>query len=286
MASNNPFEVEVPNLMQALAYGERSYDRTRKSRKDAELEDAYKRAGEQIGMGGVDKTTIGQIVGMGPQAAPLLTAIGSIGKSDQTDTLKNLTAENASRAAKGLPPMSPLQYQTAISNAGKNSTTINMPPQEKAYDSAMGKELADMNVGIIKGAANARTGIANLDRLNQSLSDPNVYQGTGGERILQLKRLAKSAGIDVDGVGDGEVAQAITNQLALQARNPSGGAGMPGAMSDMDREYLKAMQPGIERTPEGNRMIIDVNRKLHQRAIDVEQLRQNYIRKNKRLDEG
>ena len=118
------------------------------------------------------------------------------------------------------------------------------------------------------------------------MQDPNVYQGTAGEKVLQAKRLAKSIGIDVGEVGPAEAAQAITAQLALNARSPAGGAGMPGAMSDADREYLKSMQPGIERTPDGNRLIVDVNRKLNQRAVDVDKFRQDYVKKNGRLNEG
>lgn len=284
----NPFEVQAPNIFDALMSGVSAFGTTRKQAKERELEDAYSSVGQKISANGsIDKSTMGQIIGLGPSAAPLLTAVGTIGKSEQTDTLRNLAAENASRVAKGLQPLSPLEYQTAVSQAGANKSTINMPPQEKAYDQAMGKELADMNIGIIKGASTARNSNANLDRLEQLLQDPGVYQGTAGEKVLQAKKIAKSLGIDVgEGVGGAEAVQSISNQLALQARNPAGGAGMPGSMSDSDRAYLKEMQPGLEKTPEGNRLIVDVNRKLNQRAIDVEQFRQGYIKKKGRLDEG
>lgn len=286
MASSNPFYVEPPNAFAALMAGMQGFDSGRKVAKEAQLEDAYKRIGGQVAAGGVDNNSLGEILAMGPSAAPLLTAVGSLGKNGQTDTLKNLAAENASRASRGMAPLSPLDYQTAVANAGTNKSIINMPPQEKAYDSAMGKELADMNVGIIKGAANARSNLSNLDQLQQLVSDPSVYQGFAGERVLQAKKVAKSLGIDVGELGGAEAIQSISNQLALNARNPAGGAGMPGAMSDSDRMFLKEMQPGLEKTPQGNAMILDVNRKLNQRALEVENLRQSYIKKNGRLNEG
>lgn len=283
----NPFEVQAPNIFDALMSGASAYGTTRKQAKERELEDAYAAVGQKIAANGtIDKSSLGEIIGMGPQAAPLLAAVGSIGKGEQTDTLKNLQAENASRIAKGLQPLSPLEYQTAVSNAGKNQTTINMPPQEKAYDAAAGKGFWELNENIIKGAGSARTTQANIDRLDQLLQDPGVYQGFAGDKVLQAKKMAKSLGIDVGDVGDAEAAQAISNQLALQARNPAGGAGMPGAMSDSDRVYLSQMQPGLEKTPEGNRLIIDVSRKLAQRALDVDNLRRDYIKKNGRLNEG
>lgn len=219
--------------------------------------------------------------------------VASIQKSLSPENSADLQAYGVYRkemAAKGAQPVPILDFLKEKAQAGAtritNAPVTNVAAGEKAYDQAMGKELADLNVGIIKGAQSARNSQANLDRLDQLLQDPAVYQGAGGEKVLQMKRLAKSMGIDVGNVGDAEAVQSISNQLALQARNPAGGAGMPGSMSDSDRTYLKEMQPGLEKTPEGNKQIIDVNRKLNQRAIEVEKFRQDYIKKNGRLTEG
>jgi hypothetical protein len=286
-ATGNPFYVEPPNIFGALLSGVQGYDSAKKAADTATLKNAYAQVGQQIATnGGVDQASLGQIIGLGPSGAPLLTAIGALQKNGQTDLLKNLAAENASRQAQGQAPLSPLQYATAVAGAGKNTTLINMPPQEKAYDTAMGKELADYNIGIIKSAGAARSKISNLDQLQNLLSDPNVYQGAGGEKVLQAKKIAKSIGIDVGDLSGGEAATAISNQLALEARNPAGGAGMPGALSDSDRNFLKNMQAGLSNTPQGNQAIIGIQRKLAQRTLDVEQRRQDYIRRKGRLDEG
>lgn len=209
--------------------------------------------------------------------------VAEIGAKSQTELIKNylFARQNGFTGT-------PFEYEAAIKKAGatnvSNSTNVNTG--EKAYDQAMGKGLADANIDLIKGASAARTNLANLDRLEQALSDPKVYQGTGADTVLKLRKLAQSAGFSVDGVADAEVAQSISNQMALNARNPAGGAGMPGAMSDADRVYLREMQPGIDKTPTGNRRMIEVNRKLNQRSIEIENLRQQYIRKKGRLDEG
>jgi hypothetical protein len=276
----NPFYVEPVNILSVLEQGTKGYQfgqgLQRKSNRQAALASGdLSAAAKQLAAGGDLE---------GATQVSILNK--NLAGPEQTDTLKNLAAENASRIARGLPELSPLQYQTNVAQAGASRNTVNMPPQEKAYDAAIGKELAELNVGIIKGAGTAQNKLNQLDRLGQLLQDPSVYQGAGGERVLQLKRLAKTAGIDVGDLGGAEAVQAISNQLALEARSPTGGAGMPGAMSDADREYLKAMQPGLERTPEGNRQIIEVNRRLNQRAVEVEKFRQNYVRKNKRLNEG
>lgn len=213
-------------------------------------------------------------------------SVADIAGKNQTDELKEYATYVSQTLGAGQKPMPFFNFKTALKQAGATRVSQNVNSGEKAYDVEMGKNLANANVDLIKGASTARTNIANLDRLEQALSDPSVYQGLGAEKILQLKRLAQSAGVNVEGVADAEVAQSITNQLALNARNPAGGAGMPGAMSDQDREYLKAMQPGIDKTAGGNRAMIDVNRKLQNRSIEIDNLRQQYIRKNGRLDEG
>ncbi len=61
---------------------------------------------------------------------------------------------------------------------------------------------------------------------------------------------------------------------------------MPGAMSDKDREFLQSMVPGLGQNPNGNALIIDYMKRVAQRSVDVERLRQQYVRKNGRLDEG
>lgn len=178
-----------------------------------------------------------------------------------------------------------LEYQTKLKEAGKPVTNINQQ-QESEYEKAMGKQFADANMEIIKSAGSARGKIATLDRLNTLLKDPSIYTGAGGQGVLELKRLGKAIGIDVGDVGPAEAAKSISNQFALELRNPSGGAGMPGAMSDKDREFLQSMVPGLGQNPQGNALIIDYMKRVAQRSVDVERLRQAYVRKHGRLNEG
>jgi hypothetical protein len=122
--------------------------------------------------------------------------------------------------------------------------------------------------------------------LSQALSNPDVYTGFAGGPINTLKSAAQSLGLDIRGVGDAEVARAIGNQLALQLRNPAGGAGMPGALSDRDREFLVSMVPGLTNTKEGNQLLIDYTKRVAQRNVEVERELRKYERDNGRLDAG
>lgn len=275
----NPYFIEPPNVLQALRMGVQGYDRAQKSVRQNELQAARQKAGETFAQGGDTRSVLGQLIGLGD--AETVKALSGMGKTDTTNDIKeyNLAKEQGFKG-------SLLDYQTALKRAGANQTSINMPPMEKAYDQALGKEFADQNISIAKGAGDARRKIATLDRIGQLLSDPKIYTGAGGDQVLQVKRLAKLIGVDVGDVSGAEAARALSNQFALELRNPAGGAGMPGAMSDKDREFLQASVPSLQQSPQGNAKIVDYMKRVANRAIQVEKLRQDYVRKNGRLNEG
>ena len=177
-----------------------------------------------------------------------------------------------------------MDYQQELRRAG--ATNVNIDRGETKYDEEMGKQFAQLNKEIIDGARDARRKLAVLGRMETILSDPNIYTGAGANLVLQAKRMAKAMGFDVGDLSGPEAIQAISNQFALELRNPSGGAGMPGALSDKDREFLQQSVPGLERTPGGNRLIIDYMRRMAERSIQVDKLRRDYVRQHKRLDEG
>jgi hypothetical protein len=158
--------------------------------------------------------------------------------------------------------------------------------QRKAYDTAVGKQFADLNGKIAENATSAQSRMGQLNQLQTLLSDPNVYQGSGGELTQSIKKMGQALGIDVQGTSNGEAAQSLYKQMALELRNPASGAGMPGALSDQDRKFLEQMAPSLNNTHEGNVKIIDAARKVAQRQVEMEVLRQNYISEHGRLDEG
>ena len=169
-------------------------------------------------------------------------------------------------------------------------TTINnnMPGAEKAFDTEAGKLFAGEYVDIQKGARQASSMLGRLDRMEQLLATPNLKTGAGASQLTDLRRAASSLGMEVDteSLGAAESVRAIANELALQLRNPAGGAGMPGALSDKDREFLVNMVPGLTKTPEGNRRMIDYMKRLQQRNVEIAELANEYVRQTGRLDAG
>jgi hypothetical protein len=78
----------------------------------------------------------------------------------------------------------------------------------------------------------------------------------------------------------------LSNEMALELRNPSGGAGMPGAMSDQDRAFLANMTPGLGKTPGGNKLIIETARKIAKRDQEVAKMARAYRNKKGHFDYG
>jgi hypothetical protein len=131
----------------------------------------------------------------------------------------------------------------------------------------------------------AASKISRLDRLDQLLE--GVTTGKLTPAMTQVSALADSLGIKLDPkLGAKQAVQALSNEVALQLRNPSGGAGMPGALSDKDREFLVSMTPGLANTAEGNKLIIESARKLAKRELDVARLARDYRQRKGQMDEG
>jgi len=107
----------------------------------------------------------------------------------------------------------------------------------------------------ISGAVSASKRKASKTRLITSLLR-DYTGGAGVQTLTKAKSFASGVfGLSFEGLGEAEAANAISNQLALELRSTSDGGGMPGAMSDKDREFLVGMMPGIAMTPGGREIL-------------------------------
>jgi hypothetical protein len=172
----------------------------------------------------------------------------------------------------------------AIKDPNRIPIAITMS-QEKAEAQKVGAGFGEEYINIQKAAVGANQKIARLSRMEQLLE--GVETGKLTTVGTQFSALAKSFNIELDPkLGPKQAAQALAREMALELRNPSGGAGMPGAMSDQDREFLTSMTPGLETTKEGNKLIIETARKIAKRDQEVAQMARTYRKKHGQLDEG
>ena len=171
-----------------------------------------------------------------------------------------------------------------IRRAGKTDVNVNTT-QEKEESKTVGKGFGEQYNKLQESALGAQSKINRVERLDQLLQgvDTGKLTPVGAE----IAGYAQSLGLKVDPkLGNIQAAEALSNELALELRNPAGGAGMPGALSDKDREFLKSMVPGIEKTSQGRKLITDSYRKLAQRDVEVAQLARDYRNKNGQMNEG
>lgn len=174
------------------------------------------------------------------------------------------------------------QWQLAQRRASATNVTFG---QEKEEAKTVGKGFGEQYIEVQKAGLAANTKLANLDRMQGLLE--GVTTGKLTPVGTELASYAKSLGFNIDEkLGNKQAIDALSKEMALQLRNPSGGAGMPGALSDQDRRFLEAMVAGLGKDPQANKLIIDGMRGLAKRDKEVAQLARDYRRKKGQLDEG
>ncbi len=162
----------------------------------------------------------------------------------------------------------------AIKDPNRIPIAITMS-QEKETAKVIGGGIGKAYNQITESGLEASNKLNNLDRMDQLLQ--GVDTGKLTPSTTQISALAKSLGFDIDPNLDAKQAiDALSNDMALRLRNPSGGAGMPGAMSDSDRVFLTNMVPGLAKTPGGNKLMIETARKVAQRVQEVAKMARAY----------
>jgi len=161
----------------------------------------------------------------------------------------------------------------AVASVHVSPTMQNL--QESAQSKVVGEGLGKMRVVLNEDEMKSHTKLAQLERMEQLLQ--GVDTGRLTPAFTEVAGIAQSFGITLDPkLAEKDAATSLSREMALQARNPAGGAGMPGAMSDDDRRFLQSIVPGLAQTSEGRRLIIDTNRKLAKRSIEIARIARKY----------
>lgn len=186
--------------------------------------------------------------------------------------------------AAGLQPGTPA-YRDAVLQ-GTRGTTVNVGAGEKAWDTESAKLFAKRYDDLTTQAQSAQQMLGLYD-LAQAGLDSGVRTGSFGGAEQAVRQLGLALGIgNADKIAGGELLTAVQNRMALQMRSPDSGMGMPGAVSDRDLTFLKEAQIGLDRTPEGNRKMLDAFRRLEQRKVEIAQLADQYVQQKGRMDAG
>lgn len=169
-------------------------------------------------------------------------------------------------------------------NAPSTAVKIDMT-QEKEEAKKVGGGFGEQFITLQKADVDSRSKMAKYDRMDQLLK--GMETGKLAPAMTSVQAIAESLGLSVDkSLPAKQAFESLAGEIALSLRNPSGGAGMPGALSDKDLSFLQSMTPDLAKTTAGNRMIIDTARKLAKRDQEIAKLARDYRKKNGQIDEG
>lgn len=156
---------------------------------------------------------------------------------------------------------------------------------EKKFQEGLGQQFSERYGEIAKAGTGAQAKIERLNLLQNLLG--RVYTGAGGETVKDIVKIGAALGFE--GLGEAasaaDAANSIINQMALSFRSTANGEGMPGAMSDADRQFLMSLPPGFEKTPEGNRVLIEFYKRTAMREKEIARMARAYRKKNGRFDD-
>jgi hypothetical protein len=146
-------------------------------------------------------------------------------------------------------------------------TSVYMPPQEKAFESELGKGQAE---GLIKGKAAAQDAASIIDtvKTGRDIMKSGMITGAGADFLVNLNQGLKTAGIDM-GYGDAAAnSQAFTANMASNVGKLIKQFGAGTGLSDADREFAKDMAGGrISLDTKAINRILDINERAARNSI-------------------
>jgi hypothetical protein len=187
----------------------------------------------------------------------------------------------------GVPVVQEFERGKAKDSAAVTNISIRNENKEQEESSKIiGKGYGEQYTELQKAEFASRKRIGRAERL-ESLLD-GVQTGKLTPMGTQLAGYAHALGFEIDPkLGNKEAAIALESEMALELRNPSGGAGMPGAMSDADRTFLQNMASFSNKTPQGRKFMLESYRAIAKRDADIARLARDYKKRNGgKFDEG
>jgi hypothetical protein len=187
---------------------------------------------------------------------------------------------DAEKQSRGLPLDK--QFQVGADNkvmqiggSGTN-VTVNTPfetAEEKEISKVFGEEFKEINkAGNLANVNDQKLEI--LMNLNES---ENLRSGKFGEFRTEAQKLAEEFGFD-PGLQDTTVAEivgGVSGGLVLDGLQK-----FSGAISDGERNYTKSITPGLSTTKEGNRYLLQINKRQNELAKEFSNVANDWISRN------
>lgn len=169
--------------------------------------------------------------------------------------------------------------------ATPTTAQVSQAAADKEYQIGTAKDLVETRKNIMNAGFSAGSNIAKYQQLGKLLSD--VDGGALTATGTNIASAMNSLGFKIDkNLPNKEAAAALGNEMALELRNPANGAGMPGAMSDADRNYLVSMIPNASQSAQGRKQLLEAKIAVEQRKSQTATFARNYEKKYGKLDNG
>lgn len=172
-----------------------------------------------------------------------------------------------------------MDYQVQMKKAGATSNNF-VQTGENAYAKKRAEGFADFATEADKGEASATRMLMTLDSMTNAMNSPDFYSGAGAEQVMAFKQAIVAMGGDPSSVKDMESFGAQAKQLALDAMGGSLGTGF----SNADRDFVLGQVPGLGYTAQGNAALIEINRRMAKRKIEVARRARAYEAEHGQLD--
>jgi hypothetical protein len=189
------------------------------------------------------------------------------------------------KTAASIDPKLAGQYRNAVE--GKRPL-VNIDASGKEVNKeaeTVGEFFGKQFVETQESAAKANQALSRVSRTRQLMKQVNT--GTLAGATSAAKALAKDLGVDLsqfnirDDVGAAQAMRTMSVQGALDYVNQTSGA-----ISNAEMELFGQASPGLERTPEGNELILEMQEKVAKNQIQVSKMARNYRKQHGRIDEG
>jgi len=181
----------------------------------------------------------------------ILDATGQSGEA--TGTFRTLQERaKAAGLTEGTPEYQDFMLRGGTSDKGPLVQNI-VGAGETEFAKKAGTEAATQFSGVVNQGTAASRSLVELENLETNLS--SVETGAGAS----FKAFLGGYGINTEGLGEIQAAQAAINRLVPQQRAPGSGT-----MSDADLALFKASLPALINQPGGNKVIIETIRAINE----------------------
>ena len=155
---------------------------------------------------------------------------------------------------------------------------------EKGYDNTIGTGYGKRFLTLQDDAQNGQRALNALKVMDQATRQEGFYSGTGAGSVANLKRFAAALNLPgAEGIDSIEAFNALAKQSALDIMGGSLGTGF----SNADRDFVLDQVPNLDNSPAGNAKLIEIQKGLAQRKIDIAKLARTYADQNGgRIDAG